>query len=61
MPIYEYKCSICNLKFDRISKIGEKNIKCPNCSSPEVTKLISKITENKGHSCSHNCNGCSCD
>lgn len=42
MPIYEYQCSDCNLKFEKIQKISEANITtCPKCNKHSVQKLIS--------------------
>lgn len=43
MPIYEYSCAACNLKFEKIQKISESATAiCPNCNNAEqVKKLIS--------------------
>lgn len=42
MPIYEYACSDCNLRFEKIQKISEPNIDvCPKCNGKSVQKLIS--------------------
>lgn len=42
MPIYEYACSSCNLRFEKIQKISEPNIDvCPKCNEKSVQKLIS--------------------
>ena len=41
MPTYEYKCSICNKKFDIFHGIMEDSIKkCPECGN-SVKRLIS--------------------
>ena len=44
MPIYEYKCESCEHTFEKLV-LGSKDqdIRCPNCSSPEVKKLLSSI------------------
>ncbi|MEA1959509.1 MAG: zinc ribbon domain-containing protein [Chloroflexota bacterium] len=36
MPIYEYKCSECNHKFERRCSFSESDnaVACPNCQSP---------------------------
>ena len=40
MPIYEFKCSKCYLKFERSLKVTEsENVICPTCSK---AALISK-------------------
>ena len=43
MPIYEFKCEKCNLKFEKIfSKISEKSTEeCPECGKP-AKRLISR-------------------
>jgi len=42
MPIYEFKCSICNLDFEDIINYSDiKNERCPNCGC-SVDKKISK-------------------
>ncbi len=42
MPIYEYACSGCNIKFEKIQKMSEANItECPVCNGNSVQKLIS--------------------
>ena len=41
MPLYEFKCNKCNLKFEKItpySKIAE--VKCPKCHSNNIKKLV---------------------
>ena len=42
MPIYEYSCCNCNLKFEKIQKISDPEIKiCPECNQSSIKKLIS--------------------
>jgi putative FmdB family regulatory protein len=42
MPIYEYTCSACDHRFEElVSADGRTLVACPQCSSPEVTKLFS--------------------
>lgn len=45
MPIYEYRCSKCNTKFEIFLKSINEEVKpiCPNCNSEEVSKLLSKV------------------
>jgi len=41
MPIYEYECESCGLKFERRQAITEEPIKeCPECQG-EVRRLVS--------------------
>lgn len=50
MPIYEYICLKCNERFSRLTTVscGEKETKCPNCSSDEVKKIISSFCCSSG-------------
>ncbi len=42
MPIYEYECLNCQVRFERIQKISELPIKiCPECNHDAVKKIIS--------------------
>ena len=42
MPLYEYLCSDCDEKFDRLVSFSQSdNMECPNCKSPDTKKLIS--------------------
>lgn len=41
MPLYEYKCSDCDHKFEELVKSGEQKIICPNCRSEKVQKAFS--------------------
>jgi putative FmdB family regulatory protein len=46
MPIYEYKCSECQTKFEilhrSITKIEDVN--CPSCKSENIKKLMSTFS-----------------
>ncbi len=43
MPVYAYKCSDCNTKFDVYHKTIEQEnvVKCPTCNSENNKRLIS--------------------
>lgn len=42
MPIYEYECQACGHKKEALQKISDDPLtKCPECSKPELKKLIS--------------------
>ena len=53
MPIFEYKCKECNAIFEELvlTKAKRQDIKCINCASSNVSKLLSsfftKSDENK--------------
>jgi putative FmdB family regulatory protein len=42
MPIYEYSCYNCNIRFEKIQKISDPDITiCPECNQNSIKKLIS--------------------
>ncbi len=60
MPVFEYKCSNCETKFEVLHKTHneENRVHCPSCNSTENKKLISAFSHsfsgsvNKNASCS---------
>lgn len=43
MPLYEYRCSICQETVERLGKMDEPTIACPNCSTPNCSVLMNRI------------------
>jgi putative FmdB family regulatory protein len=43
MPIYEYRCSSCGIKYEKIvfNPSAAPPPRCPSCGSEQVEKLIS--------------------
>ncbi|EPE4190918.1 FmdB family zinc ribbon protein [Yersinia enterocolitica] len=42
MPIYEYACSACNHRLDKLQKFSDAPLtQCPACHQPALSKLIS--------------------
>ena len=41
MPIYEYECSSCGHRFEKLVRIGADAPDCPECQAAEVRKLVS--------------------
>ncbi|MBI2849221.1 MAG: zinc ribbon domain-containing protein [Chloroflexi bacterium] len=43
MPIYEYVCSQCGERFEKIilRPQAEESLRCPRCESPEVQRAVS--------------------
>ena len=43
MPIYEYKCPVCNHRFSVLQRLGEGNehVCCEKCGSPKPVKQFS--------------------
>jgi putative FmdB family regulatory protein len=41
MPIFEFRCRSCGVKFERIVNSATATTTCKNCGSPEVDRLLS--------------------
>ena len=42
MPLYEYECSACGHRFERIQKFSDPPVEaCPNCGKKSIQKLMS--------------------
>ena len=43
MPMYEYRCSHCELRFEVLQRIGQgaEGLKCPECGRSEVERQLS--------------------
>ena len=60
MPVFEYKCTNCNNKFEVLHKssINTEEVTCPNCNSSKNKKLFSAFNASvesssySGSSCS---------
>jgi len=49
MPIYEFKCQECGRVFDLLVFSGdEAEMRCPDCGSAEISKLISAASHTVG-------------
>jgi putative FmdB family regulatory protein len=46
MPIFEYRCSKCNTKFEVLHKSIQaiEEVICPNCNSNNIKKLLSTFS-----------------
>ena len=54
MPIYEYICNICEIRFEVFHKSfkNQRSVECDTCNSEDVTKQISKVIFKLGGSTS---------
>jgi putative FmdB family regulatory protein len=54
MPVFEYKCSKCDVKFEILHKsaVKQEEVSCPACDSNSVRKLFSSFSPSV-HSHSH--------
>jgi len=43
MPLYEFACSVCGIRFDRLQEASSSTPACPDCGSRTVNRLISLI------------------
>lgn len=69
MPIYEYKCSSCGCKFEKLVR-GKEKVTCPQCGKARLEKLFSVFgvksgdrftpSSGGGGSCS-SCSASSCE
>jgi len=42
MPIYEYRCTACDRRLEKLQKISDPPLMdCPECGQPALTKLVS--------------------
>ena len=43
MPLYEYRCRICDERFEVLQRVGEgpDSVACPRCGGRDVTKQLS--------------------
>jgi putative FmdB family regulatory protein len=50
MPIYEYKCPVCNHRFSVLQRIGEGNehLRCEKCGEPRPIKQFSTFATSGG-------------
>ena len=43
MPLYEYRCRLCDERFEVLQRVGEgpEAVRCPGCGGRDVTKQLS--------------------
>ncbi len=63
MPLYEYKCSDCDTKFDVLHKstVNTEEVTCPKCNSNRSKKLISSFSASVSSDSTGSCSTGSCD
>jgi putative FmdB family regulatory protein len=62
MPVFEYKCSSCNSKFEVLHKssVKHEDVICPDCNSKEIKKLFSAFSASVQGNSHNGCNPESC-
>ena len=49
MPLYEYQCKKCGLRFEKIQKFSDKPVKkCPECGGPVEQTISAPAVQFKG-------------
>ena len=51
MPLYEYACSACGHRFEKLIRTvssGEPDITCPHCQEQEAERLVSSFALGSG-------------
>jgi putative FmdB family regulatory protein len=64
MPVFEYKCSSCNTKFEVLHKssVNQEEVSCPECESHKITKLFSSFSPSvQSHSHESACSTGNCN
>lgn len=61
MPLFEYKCSECDTKFEVLHKssVNQDDVTCPNCKSTKNKKLFSSFSASFNTSSVSTSNECS--
>ncbi len=45
MPIYEYRCTACDHRLEKLQRMADDPLKdCPECNKPVLKKLVSAAT-----------------
>jgi putative FmdB family regulatory protein len=60
MPVFEYKCETCDATFSRLiwKPQAETGMKCPECESIHIRKLISTFSSVQKNTAPDPCNSC---
>jgi len=61
MPVFEYKCSDCETKFEVLHKssVKQSDVSCPKCNSTKNKKLFSSFSSNFNSSSTSSSGDCS--
>ncbi len=49
MPLYEYRCDICRVEFERYVTTSSPATHCPSCGSERVIRKISIVQTRKNN------------
>lgn len=48
MPLYEYRCTLCERPFERYARTFHDQPDCPSCGATDVTRLLSTFAVSSG-------------
>ncbi len=50
MPLYEYRCKVCKIKFDLLRRFGDADAPacCPECGGYETQRSLSRVIALRG-------------
>ncbi len=54
MPIYEFKCNSCGKEFEALVMSQDEEVRCPECGSEKVERLLS-VFSSSGSQASSSC------
>ncbi|MDY0002155.1 MAG: zinc ribbon domain-containing protein [Polyangia bacterium] len=62
--MYEFLCTKCKNQFEELVRRGKNDVRCPECQSPKVERLLSRVAFSVGgkftaSTGSSSCSGCS--
>jgi putative FmdB family regulatory protein len=68
MPLYEYRCEDCETAFEKLVRAFREEVRCPECGSGTVEKLLStfalssssRLPPGSGGGCGCGRGGCGC-
>jgi len=60
MPIYEYVCSQCKSKFQKLVSSGSSGVACPQCGSKKLERKFSTFAAHQGAAGSSACQAAGC-
>jgi putative FmdB family regulatory protein len=46
MPLYDYECTRCGHRFERVMKVGETELACPACGTEETKRRLAPFRTN---------------
>jgi putative FmdB family regulatory protein len=61
MPIYEFECGRCGVRFDRLQAMSDRTPVCPSCGADRARRLISIVAGLSGAAgATTSSSGCGC-